>query len=122
MTAANPAPRKRRLSFGVLLSTLFAPAFGWMYAGGWGAIIVCAAWMVCVTLPRTTGIRLLGFLKGFYSPENLPLTMVNITLAILVGSLAFGIDVAFYAALVGVPIVVLTLTVVALEPGETPAE
>lgn len=51
------------------------------------------------------------------------MTMINITLAIIVGSLQFGMDFAFYAALAGVPIVVLMLVIVALEPdAETPPE
>ncbi|WP_430513787.1 hypothetical protein [Pannonibacter phragmitetus] len=49
-------------------------------------------------------------------PEQLPWTMVNLVQAILVGCLWIGIDVAFYAALIGVPIVVLMLIVAVLEP------
>jgi hypothetical protein len=41
--------------------------------------------------------------------------MVNIVLAILCGCMMWGIDAAFYAALIGVPIVVLTLIVIALD-------
>lgn len=41
--------------------------------------------------------------------------MVNLVLAILCGCMFWGIDVAFYTALIGVPIVVLTLTIVALD-------
>ncbi len=79
------------------------PRFGWLYAGGPGAFWALAAWLVFVVLPRA-GIRLLGFLyRECFSPEQVPLTMINITLAIIVGSLLFGIDVAFYAALIGVP-------------------
>jgi hypothetical protein len=48
----------------------------------------------------------------------LPLTMASVVLAILVGSMIFGIDIAFYAALIDVLIVPLTLTVVALDPDE----
>lgn len=53
-------------------------------------------------------------------PEELPWTMVNLTLAIILASCLFGIDAAFYAALVGVPIVILTLIVVAFEPSAEP--
>lgn len=114
----------QRSHFALWLTTALAPVFGWLYAGGSGAFWALAAWLVFVVLPRLAGIRLLGFLyREFFSPEQIPLTMINITLAIIVGSLLFGIDVAFYAALIGVPIVVLTLIVVALEPDiETQAE
>jgi len=96
-----------------------APVFGWLYAGGWGAVLALLAWLVFYVLPRTTGVRLLGFLYSeFFTEKQLPLTMINITMAIILGTLLFGMDVALYAALVGVPIVVLTLTVVALEPDE----
>jgi hypothetical protein len=114
--------RERRVAFAIALTTILAPVFGWLYAGGWGAFCALAVWGVFVTLPRTAGVRLLEFLYGFVTPENLPLTMVNVVLAIVVGSMTFGIDVAFYAALIGVPVVLLTLTVVALDPGEVDPE
>lgn len=116
----NNDDRNRRVAFALVLTTVIAPIFGWLYAGGWGAFWAFLAWVVCVTLPRAAGIHLLKFLYGFVSADQLPLTMINITLAILVGSMAFGIDVAFYAALIGVPIVVLTLMVIALDPGPDP--
>lgn len=116
----NNDDRNKRVAFALVLTTIIAPIFGWLYAGAWGAFWAFLAWMVCVTLPRATGIRLLKFLYGFISADQLPLTLVNITLAILVGTMAFGIDVAFYAALIGVPIVVLTLMVIALDPGPDP--
>lgn len=119
-TDNNNDDRNKRVAFALFVTTIIAPIFGWLYAGAWGAFWAFLAWMVCVTLPRATGIRLLKFLYGFVSADQLPLTMVNITLAILVGSMAFGIDVAFYAALIGVPIVVLTLMVIALDPGPEP--
>lgn len=104
---------------GLLLTVAMAPVFGWLYAGGWGAALALLAWLVFYVLPRMTGIRLLGFLYSeFFTPEQLPLTMINVTMAIILGTLLFGMDVALYAALVGVPIVVLTLTVLALEPDE----
>lgn len=79
-------------------------------------------WVVFVTLLRTTGTRPPGFLFGFVSFENLPLIMVSLVLAVGVSSMTFGFDVALYAALIGVPIVLLTLTVVALDPGELAPE
>ncbi len=110
---------KRGNALGLLLTVAMAPVFGLLYAGGWGAALALLAWLVFYVLPRMTGIRLLGFLYSeFFTPEQLPLTMINVTMAIILGTLLFGMDVALYAALVGVPIVVLTLTVLALEPDE----
>lgn len=108
---------KRRRAFALWLTSAIAPVFGWLYAGEAGAFWALAAWILLVVLPRTTGVRPFGFLyRSFFLPEQLPWTMINLTLAILVGSLLLGIDVAFYAALIGVPIVVLTLVIAALEP------
>lgn len=112
---------KRNNALGLLLTIAMAPVFGWLYAGAWGAVLALLAWLVFYVLPRTTGIRLLGFFYSeFFTPEQLPLTMINITMAIILGSALFGMGVALYAALIGVPIVVLTLVVVALEPDEEP--
>lgn len=114
---------RRRNAFALMLTNAIAPVFGWLYAGEAGAFWALAAWLTFVVLPRTTGMRPFGFLyRNFFVPEQLPWTMVNVALAILVGTMRFGIDVAFYAALVGVPIVVLTLIVVALDLDPAPAE
>lgn len=107
---------RSRRSLALLLTTAVAPIFGALYAGGTGAFWALAAWLAFVVLPRAADIRPFGFLYGFVEPETLPGTMVNILMAVVVGSMVFGIDVAFYAALIGVPIVVLTLIVIALEP------
>lgn len=108
---------ERKVYLGLFLTTILASVFGWLYAEGWGAFWALSAWLVFVVIPRTAGVRLLGFLyRGFFTPEQVPLTLVNVVLAIFLGCLMYGIDVAFYAALIGVPIVVLTLMVVALEP------
>lgn len=108
---------KRRKAFALLLTTGLAPVFGCLYAGPAGAFWACTAWIVFVVLPRTTGTRLLGFAyRSFFAPDQLPWTMVNLVLAILIGCMQFGMDVAFYAALVGVPIVVLTLILAVMEP------
>jgi hypothetical protein len=48
--------------------------------------------------------------------------MVNLVPAVVVMPMTFGFDVDFYAALIGVPIVLLALTVVALDPGELAPE
>ncbi len=107
---------KRRNAFALALTSAIAPVFGWLYAGQAGAFWAFAAWMTFVVLPRTTGVRPFGFInRNFFLPEQLPWTMVNVVLAILCGSMMWGIDAAFYAALIGVPIVVLTLIVVALD-------
>ena len=110
----------RRRSFGLLLTTVLAPIFGALYAGWTGAIVALAVWLVFVSLPRAFGIHLAKFLYGFVEPDALPSTMVNFLLAVMVGSLIFGIDVAFYAALIGVSVVVLTLIVMVLEPDTQP--
>ena len=108
---------KRRKAFALVLTSALAPVFGGLYAGQTGAFWALAAWIAFVVLPRTTGTRPLGFLyRSFFVPEQLPWTMVNVVLAILLGSMQFGIDVAFYAALIGVPVVVLTLIVTVMEP------
>ncbi|MDK1376799.1 MULTISPECIES: hypothetical protein [unclassified Sinorhizobium] len=108
---------KRRKAFALFLTTGLAAVFGWLYAGLAGAFWAFAAWIAFVVLPRTTGMRPLGFIyRNFFVPQQLPWTMVNVVLAILVGSMQFGIAVAFYAALIGVPIVVLTLIVTVMEP------
>ncbi len=107
---------RRRNAFALWLTSAIAPIFGWLYAGQAGAFWAFAAWITFVVLPRTTGIRPFGFIyRNFFLPEQLPWTMVNVVLAILCGSMMWGIDVAFYAALIGVPIVVLTLIVTALD-------
>lgn len=115
----NDLPRaaRRRKAFALCLTTVLAPVFGALYAGPTGAFWAFAAWMTFVVIPRTTGMRPFGFIhRNFFVPEQLPWTMVNVVLAILVGCLWIGIDVAFYAALIGVPIVVLMLIVAVLEP------
>lgn len=107
---------RQRNSFALWLTSAMALTFGWLYAGPQGAFLGLSAWMLLVVIPRATGMHPLGFIyRGFFSAEQLPLTMVNLVLAILCGCMIWGIDVAFYAALIGVPIVVLTLTIVALD-------
>jgi hypothetical protein len=107
---------KRRNAFALMLTSAIAPVFGWLYAGQAGAFWALAAWLSFVVLPRTTGMRPFGFIyRNFFLPEQLPWTMVNIVLAVLLGCMLWGIDAAFYAALIGVPIVVLTLIVIALD-------
>lgn len=107
---------RRRNAFALWLTSAIAPIFGWLYAGQAGAFWAFAAWITFVVIPRTTGWRPFGFIhRNFFLPEQLPWTMVNIVLAVLCASMMWGIDAAFYAALIGVPIVVLTLIVTALD-------
>lgn len=107
---------KRRNAFALWLTSAIAPVFGWLYAGQAGAFWAFAAWITFVVIPRTTGWRPFGFIhRNFFLPQQLPWTMVNIVLAVLCASMMWGIDAAFYAALIGVPIVVLTLIVTALD-------
>lgn len=107
---------RRRNAFALWLTTALAPTFGWLYAGQAGALWAFAAWSTFMVIPRTTGMRPFSFIhRNFFVPEQLPLTMINIVLAILCGALIWGVDAAFYAALIGVPIVVLTLIVIALD-------
>jgi hypothetical protein len=107
---------RRRNAFALWLTSAIAPVFGWLYAGQTGAFWAFAAWVTFVVIPRTTGMRPFGFIhRNFFLPQQLPWTMVNIVLAILCGCMMWGIDAAFYAALIGVPIVVLTLIVIALD-------
>lgn len=107
---------KRRNAFALWLTSAIAPVFGWLYAGQAGAFWAFAAWIIFVVIPRTTGWRPFGFIhRSFFVPQQLPWTMVNIVLAVLCASMMWGIDAAFYAALIGVPIVVLTLIVTALD-------
>ncbi len=107
---------RKRKNFALWLTSAMALTFGWLHAGPQGVFLGLAAWMLLVVIPRGTGMHPLGLIySGFFSAEQLPLTMVNLVLAILCDCMIWGIDVAFYAALIGVPIVVLTLTIVALD-------
>ena len=107
---------RRRNAFALWLTTAIAPVFGWLYVDQAGAFWAFAAWITFVVIPRTTGMRPFGFIhRNFFLPEQLPWTMINLVLAILCGTMIWGIDAAFYAALIGVPIVVLTLIVIALD-------
>ncbi|WP_266033100.1 hypothetical protein [Brucella intermedia] len=107
---------RRRNAFALWLTTAIAPVFGWLYFGQAGAFWAFAAWMTFVVIPRTTGMRPFGIIhRNFFLPEQLPWTMINIVLAVLCGTMIWGINAAFYAALIGVPIVVLTLIVIALD-------
>ncbi len=78
---------------------------------------------VSVIAPITTAARRgRRFLLGFFTPRNLPGTALNFLLLLTLGCVAIGIEVAFYAALAAVPIVILTLAMVALESSNEPEQ
>lgn len=61
--------------------------------------------------------RILG---EFFSPARLPTTAVNALLLLTLASVVIGIDVAFYAALAAVPLITLTLVMVAIDSSREP--
>lgn len=62
------------------------------------------------------------FMDGFFSAKALPLTAINLLLLITLGCVAIGIEVAFYAALLAVPIGICTMVMVALDASREPSE
>lgn len=108
---------QRRNIFALWLTTAMAITFGWLYAETTGAITAFLLWFAAVVMPRVMDAHPLGFItRNFFQPHQLPWTMVNIVLIMLCGYMIWGIDAPFYMALVGVPIVVLTLTALDLDP------
>lgn len=76
-----------------------------------------------VSLPIADAARrLFGFVQGFFTPAELPRTAMNGLLLLLVGTLAVGIEVAFYAALVAVPMVICAVLMIAVESSREPDE
>ncbi len=59
-------------------------------------------------------------LDEFFSPARLPTTAVNALLLLTLASVAVGIDVAFYVALAAVPLILLTLVMVAIDSSREP--
>lgn len=72
--------------------------------------------------PRALVRRGLGLVAGFFSAENLPMTAVNALLLLVFGCLAIGIEVAFYAALAAVPVMICTMMMVAVESSREPED
>lgn len=70
-----------------------------------------------VLAPLRTWRRLL---LGLFTAANLPMTAVNVLLLVVLGCLAIGIEVAFYAALAAVPIMIVALVMVAIESSREP--
>lgn len=59
-------------------------------------------------------------LDEFFSPGRLPTTAVNALLLLTLASVAVGIDVAFYVSLAAVPLIILTLVMVAIDSSREP--
>lgn len=72
--------------------------------------------------PVTLLRRMRDLLAGLFSAENLPMTAVNALLLLLLGCIAIGIKVAFYAALAAVPVLICTLMMVAVESSREPQD
>ena len=66
--------------------------------------------------------RLRRLLVGLFAPDVLPLTAVNALLLLVLATVMIGIEVAFYAALAAVPILVVTLAMVAIDASRDPEE
>lgn len=64
--------------------------------------------------------RLRRFAVSLFQERALPWTLGNITLLLVIGVLALGIDVAFYVALIAVPLLLLALAMLAITGGEDP--
>jgi hypothetical protein len=59
-------------------------------------------------------------LLGLFTSVNLPMTAVNILLLVVLGCVGIGIEVAFYAALAAVPVMIVALVMVAIEASREP--
>ncbi|WAC26998.1 hypothetical protein [Ancylobacter sp. SL191] len=59
-------------------------------------------------------------LLGLFTSDNLPMTAVNILLLVVLGCVGIGIEVAFYAALAAVPVMIVALVMVAIEASREP--
>jgi hypothetical protein len=75
-----------------------------------------AALSVLATVPG----RLYRFGASLFREDVLPWTLGNVILLLLGGVVVIGIDVAFYAALIAVPLLILGLALLALKGGEDP--
>lgn len=75
-----------------------------------------AALSVLATVPG----RLYRFGASLFRDDVLPWTLGNVILLLIGGVVVIGIDVAFYAALIAVPLLILALAMLALKGGEDP--
>lgn len=92
----------------------------WVWERSLGRLTMPA---ISVTRPLAGSLRKVSsFMRGFFTPSELPRTAVNFLLVLILGTVAAGIQVAFYAALVAVPIVVCALLMVAVESSREPEE
>jgi len=64
--------------------------------------------------------RFASFTASGFTPSNLPGTTLNLLLVLVLGCVLIGIEVAFYAALAAVPIMLVTLLMVAVESSREP--
>lgn len=135
------APRIARarpllLRAGARLWRVFRPLVGLVLLPP-AASLAIAASLLILAWDRTLGrlnapvvpvsrasLRLLGrvraLLFGLVAPENLPMTAVNALLLLVLGCVGIGIQVAFYAALAAVPVLICTLMMVAVESSREP--
>lgn len=72
--------------------------------------------------PRRALIALRDLLLGLLAAENLPMTAVNALLLLVLGCVAIGIQVAFYAALAAVPVLICALMMLAVESSREPED
>lgn len=66
--------------------------------------------------------RLASFLASGFTPHNLPGTALNLLLVLILGCVVIGIEVAFYAALAAVPIMLVTVMMVSIESSREPEQ
>ncbi|MDQ0346586.1 hypothetical protein [Ancylobacter vacuolatus] len=72
--------------------------------------------------PRRRLIALRDLLLGLMAAENLPMTAVNALLLLVLGCIAIGIQVAFYAALAAVPVLICVLMMLAVDSSREPED
>lgn len=83
-----------------------------------------------ITRPAVPGsLSLLATLRGWrrlllglFTSVNLPMTAVNLLLLVVLGCVGIGIEVAFYAALAAVPVMIVALVMVAIEASREPED
>ncbi|MFA5120473.1 hypothetical protein [Zavarzinia sp.] len=63
-----------------------------------------------------------GFLAGFVAAETLPYTLANVLAMVVIGCVAIGMQVALYAALAAVPVVLVVLMMLAVDSSAEPGD
>lgn len=63
-----------------------------------------------------------AFLRSFVRPDVLPLTVANLLMILVIACVLVGIQVAFYVALAAVPVMILTLVMVAIDFSAEPED